>query len=64
MMELVVIVCMLAEPEKCEQIYLVSDAPGTNLVGCMLDGQKQASEWAETHPGWFVKRWSCGAPRT
>ena len=36
-------------------------APGS-MMQCMVDGQKQAAEWLEEHPGYILKRWRCGEP--
>lgn len=61
-MELVLIVCLSSAPERCEQIYLRQDMP-VSMMQCLFNGAKQAARWAEEHPGYVVKRWSCGHPR-
>lgn len=62
MVELVLIVCLIAAPDKCETIYLRQDAP-VSMMQCLFNGAKQAALWAEEHPGYAVKRWNCGLPR-
>jgi acyl-ACP thioesterase len=62
MIELVLIVCLNAQPDKCETIYMRQDVP-VSMMQCLFNGAKQAAAWAENHPGWIVKRWNCGAPR-
>lgn len=62
MFELVLIVCLIAAPERCEEIYLREEASGS-MMQCLFNGPKQAARWAETHEGWFVKRWRCGLPQ-
>ena len=62
MLQLVLIVCLMAKPDRCEEVYLAMQAPGS-MMQCMVDGQKQAAEWLEEHPGYVLKRWRCGEPR-
>ena len=62
MLELILIVCLSGEPERCETIYLRQDQPAS-MMQCLFNGAKQAAQWAEEHPGYRVKRWSCGQPR-
>ena len=62
MLELVLIVCLSAQPDRCEQIYLVEET-APNMMQCLMSGPTQAAKWAETHPGYVVRRWTCGRPR-
>ncbi len=62
MYELILIVCLLEEPQRCEEIYLRSGAVGS-MVQCLMNGPMQAAKWAETNEGWVVKRWTCGPPQ-
>jgi len=58
MMELVLIVCLQAAPERCEErsIGLYSDI---SAMTCMMQGQPQIATWSESNPGLRVARWSC-----
>ena len=62
MLELVLIVCLSAKPDKCETIYLRDPGPGS-MMQCLYNGAKQAAKWAEEHPGYVVRRWNCGYSR-
>ena len=62
MVELVLIVCLSATPDRCETLYLGRESP-VGMMQCLFGGAKQAAQWAEAHPGWVVKRWNCGYPR-
>ena len=62
MLELVLIVCLSAAPDRCQTIYLREDGP-VSMMQCLFNGAKQATKWAEEHPGYVVKRWNCGQPR-
>ncbi|MFO1039861.1 MAG: hypothetical protein U1E45_23715 [Geminicoccaceae bacterium] len=62
MIELLLIVCLQSQPDKCEEIYLTPGQP-VSIMQCMFNGAKQAALWAKDHPGYVVKRWNCGEPR-
>lgn len=62
MIELMLLVCLAGQPDKCEDIYLASDGP-TDIMQCLYGGQQRAVQWAREHPGYVVKRWRCGQPR-
>lgn len=62
MIELVLLACLLGQPQRCEQ-YFVPTAPQMSLVECMFSGQFQVVQWHEEHPGWVIRRWTCGPPR-
>lgn len=61
MIELVLVACLHAAPERCEErsIGLYTDV---SLMTCMLSGQPHIAAWAETHPHLSVSRWSCRNP--
>jgi hypothetical protein len=61
MIELVVLACLLREPGHCESHQLPMEPMG--IVECMVTGQQHLASWLERHPGWRVRRWSCGFPR-
>ena len=61
MVELVFIVCMLAQPATCERVYPPFAEPMT-LAACMRQGQIYAVQWLEDHPGWRLRSWRCGHP--
>jgi len=62
MVELVLLACLLKEPSRCEQHY-VPTAETAGMMACVLNGQFQLVQWREQHPGWVIRRWTCGAPR-
>ena len=61
MQQLILIVCPLKEPQRCEDTYLRSGPVGS-MVQCLMNGPLQAANWAETQKGCAVKRWDCGRP--
>lgn len=64
MFEIVVAVCLLADPGKCKDVHLSYAAEGAALTphACMMYGQSEIAKWAEGNPNWQVIRWSCGRP--
>ena len=62
LLELVLVVCLSTASGRCQTIYLREDEPG-NMVQCLSSGAKQVAKWAEEHPGYVVKHWSCGQLR-
>ena len=61
MIELPLLVCLAAQPDRCQEVYLRQDGP-VDIMQCLFNGQKQAIQWGEEHPGYVVKRWRCGQP--
>lgn len=62
MMELVLIVCLQAAPDRCEE-RSIGLYPDMNALACVTQGQPHIAGWIETHPGVSVQRWSCRDPR-
>ncbi len=58
MMELVLVVCLSALPDRCEE-RSIGLYPQMSAMTCMMQGQPQIAAWTETHPGVRVERWSC-----
>jgi hypothetical protein len=62
MYELLVVACLIVQPTRCEEFPIpFFDAMG--LMACMHEGQLHLAEWVAEHPGWRVRRWTCGLPR-
>ena len=58
MMELLVVVCLQAAPDHCEE-RSIGLFPEMSAMACMMQGQPQIAVWSEAHPGLRVARWSC-----
>jgi hypothetical protein len=59
MIELALIVCLSADPHKCKDVGLVYDSEALTPMQCLMRAQPEIAKWAETHPRWQVKRWTC-----
>lgn len=62
MIELVLLACLYSKPTHCERFYLATEET-MSIMECMITGQFRAVQWHEAHPGWQLRRWSCGMPR-
>lgn len=61
--ELVVAVCLVANPAACEERRFQFFREG-GLTGCMIRATPYLADWTAAHPEWAVKSWKCGVPRT
>lgn len=59
MLELVVSVCLLANPSQCKEVSLVYLAEGTTPMQCMMASPTEIARWSESHPKWFARKWAC-----
>lgn len=62
MVELLIIACLAREPARCEEFH-VPFMNEMNIVQCVWRSTVHAAEWAANHPGWVIKKVSCGQPR-
>lgn len=59
--DLVLTVCLLANPTSCRTEHLYFESRGS-LVQCMLLAPAEIAKWTESHPGRKVVRWKCMFP--
>lgn len=59
MLELVITVCLLADPGQCKDVTLVYTAENLTPMQCTMRAAPEIAKWAEAHPGYFAKRWTC-----
>jgi hypothetical protein len=61
--ELVVLACLMAEPRKCEEFQMPFLRPMA-VSECMTKPPTlEVIQWANEHPLWTIKKWTCGPPR-
>lgn len=58
MTELLLVVCLLAEPAQCRERSLVFTGD-TSPMECMMDAQTELAKWASTHPKLSIQSWKC-----
>jgi len=63
MYELLIIACLAGQPAKCEEFNVQFEEP-TGMRMCMHHAQFRLLEWVSAMPGWDVKKWTCGLPKT
>lgn len=54
---IVMMVCMSAVPQTCEQREEMADGLAMNPGVAFMQAQPLVAHWLETHPGYFVQRW-------
>ncbi|MDX8481119.1 hypothetical protein RFN28_22040 [Mesorhizobium sp. VK24D] len=54
---IVMMVCMTAVPQACEQREEVANGLAMNPGVAFMQAQPLVAHWLETHPGYFVQRW-------
>jgi hypothetical protein len=59
MIEIIVAVCLIAEPSRCKDVKLDFDNDSISVRECTLTGQTVIARWNGDNPGWQVTRWSC-----
>lgn len=62
MIELIVSVCLQAQPGQCKDVHLTYTAAGLTPFKCVMGGQPYIAKWVKQHPKWYVKRWRCARP--
>lgn len=63
MIEIVVAVCLIDAPDQCKDVNLTYMAEAVTPHQCFLYGQSEIAKWAEGHPNYTIKKWSCGTAR-
>lgn len=58
MIELGFFVCTIVG--ACKDVSLVFGAESVTPLQCLMQSQTLLAKWSDEHPGWQVKRWSCG----
>jgi hypothetical protein len=61
MIELILTVCALSAPGRCEEQKLQFVSQGS-LMQCMMQAPPYVAEWSGEHPASRVMRWRCAFP--
>ena len=59
MIELAFIVCLIDSPDRCRDVGLTYSAENLTPMQCVIRAQPELAKWANEHPGWQVKRFTC-----
>ena len=60
MVQLVLYVCLLSEPDTCKTVRLsYFEAERATPYQCLIEGQGEAIKWLEGNPKWYMKKQSC-----
>ena len=58
MIELLFTVCLIAEPDKCDDRHLTY-AEAIMPMACLMGAQGELARWSEKNPKWQIERWRC-----
>ena len=58
MIAIVISACLTGDPGVCKD-YRIPLAANVDSGRCMFQAQPHFARWAESHPGWTIKRWRC-----
>ncbi len=61
MVDLVMTVCLLANPSDCLDEHLYFESRGS-LTQCLILAPAEIAKWTERHPDRKVVRWRCAFP--
>lgn len=62
MVEVVVLACLLTQPDRCEE-FRIPFQDEMNVIQCVWESQLHAAHWSMEHPTWKLKRVTCTQPR-
>jgi hypothetical protein len=62
MIEILLSVCMVSDPQRCKDVHLTYAAESVTPHQCMMFGQAEIAKWSTGHPKWRVDRWKCQKP--
>lgn len=59
MVEILLTLCLLDNPQKCQEERMSFEADKISLFSCMTYGQFEIAKHMEVRPRWRVDRWKC-----
>jgi hypothetical protein len=59
--EIVMLVCAIAHPDRCEDKHLQFAWQGS-LKQCVMAAQPYMAQWIGEHPQWVIKNYHCEYP--
>lgn len=61
LVDLILTVCLIANPDKCHEEHLYFERRG-GLLQCTFLAPPEIAKWTEEHPKLKVVRWKCAFP--
>ena len=58
MIDLVLVYCLAAAPDRCLERRQPLD-PTANLIQCTMSAQVSAQDYLRSHPAYQLRRWRC-----
>jgi hypothetical protein len=63
LIEIVVTVCAVTQPNMCEDKHL-QFAAEVSLNQCVMGAQPYVAKWISEHPSWTLKKYRCEYPQS
>ncbi len=64
MYELIFTVCSIVAGASCYEENPIQLQEHVGLQGCLIASQIEGSKWVETHPNYYVARYTCQPAKT
>jgi hypothetical protein len=64
MYELVFTVCSVLIGASCREVNPIQLEEHVGLMGCLVASQVEGARWAETHPNFYVAKYTCQHAKT
>ena len=61
MIELVILACLVDQPDRCKDVGLTFSGEGLTPLQCLMQAQPEIAKWVDEHPRWHARRWTCRA---
>jgi hypothetical protein len=61
LIELILTVCAVAQPNQCEDQHLQFESNGSGYH-CVMAAPPFIAKWIDEHPKWVAVRWRCDQP--
>lgn len=58
MLSIILSACLISNPSHCRDFKIPLDV-NVDALRCAMAAPPHFAKWAEEHPKWRVKRWTC-----
>ncbi len=58
MLAIVLSACLIADPKHCRDFKIPLDV-SMDAMQCTMAAPPYFAQWAEEHPKWQIRRWTC-----
>ncbi|WP_334146488.1 hypothetical protein [Hyphomicrobium sp.] len=58
MLSIILSACLIADPTQCRDFKIPLDT-SMDALHCAMAAPPYFAQWAEEHPQWQIRRWTC-----